>query len=139
MKQITCIDKDGYKNNFLYSLEIEKINDYNQWKFSVIPDDGLCSDFFFFSGETISDEKIKITMMNNHNQEIYSGKGIPERLIEELHIITGKDIVSSSNNPHKKVLEEEYRTPPATKVWQRLVNINRASYNTEDDLFTFIP
>ena len=67
----------------------------------------------------------------------YTGKGITERLIEESANFLELTIISSTSNPNKKVLNTEFRTVPATKVWERLKNQGLASYNEEDDIYTF--
>ena len=91
--------------------------------------------FLFFSAKETADNYIKVTMINNHNQIEYSAKGIPEKIIQELRNLSDKVIISSSNNPLYKSFDEEYRTLPAYKVWNRLIVQGKASYDTEIDTY----
>lgn len=137
MKTITCIDKTGNPHNFKYTYEIDNDDGKRIWKFIIIPEHEIYKDFFFFSAKEITDNQIKVTMINSHNQGAYSSKGIPEKIIEELQLLTGKEIISSSNNPLSKSFLEEYRTPPATKVWERLIAKGLASYDEQMDTYKF--
>jgi hypothetical protein len=135
--EIECIDKDGNVNFFLYKYEINWINNRNVWNFSIIPKEQSWDDFFYFSATEISNDTMKVTMMDHHNRIIYKAKGIPEKMIEELNKITSKKIISSTNNVNSKILFEEFRTPKATNVWNRLKNNNKATFDIDTDIYTF--
>lgn len=85
----------------------------------------------------MDDKNLKIVMMNNHHQEEYIAKGIPEKIIEELSTLSEKIIISSSNKNNYKSFAAEFRTSPATKVWERIVNNGLAEYNDEKDIHTY--
>jgi len=138
MTIITCIDKDGNSNNFKYVLKHENTEDGKVWKFSVIPEDDQFIDFYYLTATEINKNKIKITMINHHNQPMYSAKGITEKLIEVLHSISEMNVASSSNNKLFQSFKAEYRTPPATKVWMRLIEQGLAIYDEESDTFNYI-
>lgn len=138
MTIITCIDKDGIENNFKYSLEVVEDENYKKWNFMVIPANEIFKDFFFFSAQETKEKQVKITMMNNHNQKEYSAKGIPEKLIQTISLITNQPILSSSNISKYKSFEEEYRTPQATKVWERLKKEGKAHYNEQTDTYRLV-
>lgn len=135
MISITCIDKDGQPNNFKCCYEKDYIDYLETWKFTIFPENEIYADFFFLSAQETSDHFMKITMMNNHNQACYSAKGIPEKIIETLQNLSGKTIISSSNNPVYQSFNEEYRTPPATKVWERMKLKGMASYDEQKDTY----
>lgn len=82
---------------------------------------------------------MKITSMNNNGVPELSGMGIPEKLIELVASKFGLEVVSSSNNLSYKKLETEWRSLDANKVWDRLLNQNRAIYNAELDIYTYRP
>jgi hypothetical protein len=137
MSEIECIDRDGNVNVFLYSYKIDDFNNHYVWVFTIIPKGQNYNDFFSFSATEINQDTMKVTMMSHNNKIIYKAKGIPERMIEELNKITRKKIISSTNNPNSKILPEEFRTPRATKVWNRLLNNDRAIFDIENDIYTF--
>ena len=59
-------------------------------------------------------------------------------MIEEAARVLGLTIISSTNNPQKKLLSAEWRTPAADVIWERLITQGRATYNTEDEIYTLI-
>lgn len=60
---------------------------------------------------------MRIVMMNNHGVKEYSGAGIPDYMIPEISKVLEKPLISSSNHA---IENDVYRTPDATKVWERL-------------------
>jgi len=135
---IECTSKEGIKNNFKYKLSRnENFEDRLEWKFSVIPEDENFTDFFYLSAEEVNSETLKVTMINHHNQDIYIAKGIPERIIRELAIISGQRVISSSNKTQYQSFGAEFRTPPATKVWDRIKTIGNATYDSEKDIYSY--
>ena len=59
-------------------------------------------------------------------------------MIEEAANVLGLTIISSTNNPQKKSLSTEWRTPAADIIWGRLIFHGRATYNEQDDIYTFL-
>ena len=135
---IECVDREGIRNNFKYILaKDENSEDRIEWKFSVIPEDEKFADFFYLTAEEINDETLKITMINHHNQDIYIAKGIPEKIIQELSILSEMKVISSSNKSQYQSFESEFRTPSATKVWERIRNFGNATYDSEQDIYSY--
>ena len=130
------IDKEGNTQTFKYNFIKEVLFGREKWHFRVIPEDEFCDDFFYLGATAINKDTLKITGVNRHNQIVYSAKGIPEKIILELGYLSGKKVISSSNNSKSKYFEDEFRTPAAAKVWQRLVEQGLAFHNEETDIFS---
>ena len=137
-KEIVCKDRNGNQNQFKYSLEESEENGKVKWIFRVMPYDMNAPDWFEFAVTVINPTIGKVTVMDNRNMVEYRGKGITENMIAEAAKVLGLTIISSSNNPQKKSLSVEWRTPAADVVWERLRSKGLATYNEEDDIYTFI-
>ena len=136
MSEIECIDRDGNVDVFIYRYEKDKLDNNYIWDFNIFPKGDSNIDSFSFSATEINLNTIKVTMMKHQEEVIYKAKGIPEKMIEELYKITNKTIISSTNNPKAKILAEEFRTPQASKVWERLLNNEKAVYDIKNDIYT---
>ena len=134
--EIIGVGKGGVATTFKYSVEIDNVNGKDVSNFSLIPENEQFVDLFSFSITHINDTTAKVTVMDAHHRPEYSAKGIPEALIKEANLITGKRIISS-----KSYVEEggEFRTQHATKVWNRLVDEGRAEYDNDSDTYTYLP
>lgn len=139
--QMECVDRDGNINKFKYSIEqtIEYSydNDFEKFIFRVMPADFNTDDWFEFSIVKINNATGKVSTMKNNRVPELSGKGITEKLIELAASQFGLTIISSSNNPLHKKLETEWRSIDANKVWDRLQAQNKATYDTELDIYTY--
>ena len=131
--EITCVGKDGQERIFKYHLKESEENGKKKWIFMVVPENLQFYDWFEFSVLDINDNNGKVVMMKHNNRPEYIAMGIPERLIEESHIQLKLTIKSSSNKSNAG----EYRTQPADKVWERLVEKGIAEYNEEADEYTY--
>lgn len=85
--------------------------------------------WFELTLEPFKDRLRSATMLAN-NKAWYRKAGIPEAALRYARRVTGLPIVSSSN----KADEDEFRTPEATKVWERLKP--DASYDPDTDRYT---
>ena len=141
--QMECVDRYGNINKFKYSIEqtieYNDDNDLEKFTFRVMPVDFNTDDWFEFSVVKIDDNAGKISSMTNHGVSELRGMGIPEKLIELAASQFGLRIISSSNKPLHQKLEKEWRTIDANKVWDRLVKQNKASYDTDFDIYTYCP
>lgn len=105
--------------------------------FRVYADPPLATgDFFDIEVEPVdkSEAAFKIVMMNHYCFAEYAGAGIPDVMIPEISRVIGKSIVSSSN---RSAAPGEYRTAHATKVWDRLVAKELATYDAATDRYEF--
>ena len=121
--EIVCTDKNGVPNLFKYSMDESKENGKVQWTFSIMPFDLNANDWFEFAITLIDDKVGKVTVMTNRNLDIYRGKGIPEKMIEEAAKVLGFKIISSTNKDDKKSLSTESRSTAADKIWERLTQL----------------
>lgn len=138
IKTIICTGKNNLQTNFKYWHEKES-NDYgNIWKISVVDEAENYMNIASYRAEEIGDNQLKITVMNNRNSDVFSAKGIPEKIIDELAKISGKTVISSTNKLTAKSIDSEFRTGEATKVWERLVKEKKATYNSNFDIYTYI-
>ncbi len=92
-------------------------------------------DWFDFKIAFLTDGSIKVTDMFV-GKASHRKKGIPDALILEIKRLYNKKVISSSNK--NKLVRSEWRKPPATKVWERLVLKNKANYNSQTDTFELI-
>ena len=136
--EIICTDRNGIQNQFKYSIEESEENGKVKWIFRVMPFDLIATDWFEFAITVINPTIGKVTVMDNRNMVQNKGKGITEKMIEEAVNVLGLTIISSTNNPQKKSLSTEWRTPAADIIWERLITQGRATYNEQDDIYTFI-
>lgn len=91
--------------------------------------------WFDFKIAFLTDGSIKVTDMFVGNED-HRKKGIPDALILEIKRLYNKKVISSSNEI--KLVRDEWRKLPATKVWERLVLKNKAKYNLQTDTFELI-
>jgi hypothetical protein len=136
--EIICTDKNGLQNQFKYSIDESEDSGKVKWIFRVMPFDLNATDWFEFAITVIDPTLGKVTVMDNRNMVQYRGKGITEKMIEVSANVLGLTIISSTNNPQYKSLSTEWRTPAADVIWNRLLAQARATYNEEDDIYTFI-
>ncbi|MEN8169208.1 MAG: hypothetical protein ABFS08_03210 [Pseudomonadota bacterium] len=131
MNKFNCIDKHGHTREFNYSVDKDLSQD--KWTFRVYNIPPLQSgDFFEISVEQINNQEVRIIMMNNYGIPEYSGAGISDYMIPEISQVLGAVVVSSSNlHPSGGV----YRTPDATKVWERLKANGKAVYDSKNDVY----
>lgn len=135
---MTCVDKNGNKNEFKYSFEVGEEEGFQKISYQVVPAEINIDDWFEFSLIRINETTAKIYAMNNNSIPELSGKGIPEKLIEIAASQFNSTIISSSNNPKSKHLETEWRSISANKVWDRLVANNKAKYDSHLDVYTYL-
>jgi hypothetical protein len=69
----------------------------------------------------------------------YRQQGLPEALMRELAVRSGKRIISSSNCKSAHLLRGEYRTIEADKVWRRLCQSGEAIYDRSVDRYVLVP
>lgn len=139
MNEIVCVGKDGLETSFEYSMENATDEVGNEkWVFRVYEINVARTYWFEFSITRVDETTGKVTTMDNMRMPQFMARGIPDRMIEEASSVLELSIVSSSNHPDYKVFENEWRTPNATQVWERLANRNMAAYDVSHDIFTFV-
>ena len=137
--EFECVDPFGNTNRFKYSKELSEDGDFEKVIYRVIPADTDTNDWFEFSVAKIDDTTGKVSSMNNNKVPELRGKGITEKLIELAASELGLHIISSSNKLSSKKLETEWRSIDASRVWDRLVQQNKANYDSELDVYSYCP
>lgn len=138
MTPIKCVGKDGVEREFYYSTEEDTLD--HVWMFRVYKNQNSEGDSGFeVKYKPISDFVWMQAGIYHHGNQEYSGKGIPEVIIPEVSRNRKVLIVSSPSQAQPTEYEENiFRTPDATKMWQRLVNKEIAVYNSNADIFVLL-
>ncbi|GHB54648.1 hypothetical protein [Persicitalea jodogahamensis] len=136
--EIACIGRGEEINYFKYARETSKENGNIKWIFKIKPSDLDETDWFEFSITKINETMGKVTTMLHNYLEVYVAKGIPEKMIEEASQVLNLRIISSSNNPKFKSFGNESRSSGADKVWKRLVEQGKATYDSTTDTYEFL-
>jgi hypothetical protein len=134
MPSISCTGRSGILRTFNYEVTHEPLA--NEWIYRVtaspkIRDGG----FFEMTVAEICSSRVRVVMTNHFNQTEYAGMGIAEALLPEIKVNLGRSVESS---PSKGAVGDVYRTPEATKYWERLRNKNGAEYDGSTDIYTVI-
>lgn len=136
MSELKCIGRDGVARTF--DVRWDKDIFAEKWKFRVVTSPALPGgEAFHLDIEEISEGLGRVVMMNNYGVREYCGMGIPEALLPLASATLGMKLQSSptlgtSSTPGASGI---YRTPAATKVWNRLVNAGKATHLLADDIF----
>ena len=107
----------------------------DEWRYAVHlrwPANEGNDDFFEFAVRADANGGIRVTTMEHHGRAHYSAKGIPDALLVFAAKHLNKVVGSSSNLAGS----DEFRTPAATKVWDRLVARGTAVYDAAADRYT---
>lgn len=136
MVPLLCTDPQNKTANTFY-LEKEESEDYITYfvhkSQKISPKDEWFDATFTYVDENL----IQSTMLSNNSKDCYRGKGITEALFQYVVNTTGKKLISSSNRKEKKNFDNEYRTPCASKVWDRLVKVGKACYDKGEDRYNY--
>lgn len=132
MHTLKCVDKDGKEEFFI--LKSHRSHDEQKIHYSVHTEPAPSSgEFFELTIEDLGNE-FKVVAMFNHGEKAFKKKGIPDALLVYIASTHGKPVCSSrTTGPHG-----EYRTQDATKVWDRLVTNNTASYFPDEDVYRIL-
>lgn len=129
MIQLRCTDKKGNEKIFLLKCEHDSF--LCEFTYHVYSDPlPISGEFFELSVKEVQGE-LQVISMFNHNEPEYKGKGIPDSLLMHIASQSGKRVRSSPTRAPGGV----YRTSDATKVWDRLVSKNLASFSEQEDVY----
>lgn len=134
--QLIARGADGQERTFFCRFEVEELCP-SRLHVRVFQEPTCDGDRWFDTTILEVSPKVgRVVMMAHHDQEEYVARGIPEALIRMLASQRYERIVSSANTT-AATARGEYRTPAATKVWQRLVAAGEATYDASADEFRF--
>lgn len=80
----------------------------------------------------VNPNTVQVEMANHFNRPEYVGMGIPEALLPIVKQELGMQVESSPTRGVANV----YRTPAATKYWERLVAAGGAIYDSVRDVYS---
>jgi hypothetical protein len=128
---IRCTGRDGQNREFGYVVAIVEQNyetTLREWTFHALnPHDP--NRFFEFTVER-RPGWLSTKGMHHHNFEEFVAKGIPEAFILETARLFRQKVCSTSN-----LEDPDFRTIPATKVWERLVARGAAIFHQQRDRY----
>jgi len=127
--KLKCIGKDEIERE--YDLQIkESFEGYPQF---IVTDESIGNEFFELVLKPLDDDSYVVVMINAHG--VYGGCGIPDTLIPFAANHLSTKICSS---PRMDEYGKNWRTPDATKMWDRLVAKGKAEYNNEADIYSVV-
>lgn len=130
--EINCTGRDGEQTTFQCDGEQDQI-DKKKWHFrAYTPPPPEPMEWFDLTVEEINDTTVRQVMINNHTNPAYVAKGIPEELMSKVQKLLEKDVESS---PTISETGADWRTPDATKMWDRLCKKDMATYDEETDTY----
>ncbi|WP_279214938.1 hypothetical protein [Achromobacter mucicolens] len=124
--KLTCISRDNVEREC--SLRVEETDGYPWFKVSH---ESVSNEFFEFILKPLNDRSHMVMMINAHG--VFRGWGIPDAILPFAASYLSTEIHSSPT-----MTPESWRTPAATKVWERLVSVGKAEYNKATDTFRII-
>lgn len=133
MSQISCIGRDGITRIFDYSVSQSA---EGGWTFRVRSDPPPASgDFFELGVEKVGLTTVRVVIASHFLRPEYKAMGIPEALLPEIKRVLSLSVESS---PTSGATTNVYRTPAATKYWDRLKAAGGATYDSKRDVYTVI-
>ena len=131
MPVLACTGRDGVARTFEYRYSREPLS--GEWSVKVTSIPPLPGgDFFEMKLAPIDEETLRVVMVNHFNVPSYVGMGIPDALLPAIKSVLGKNVESS---PSYGTRGNVYRTPAATKVWERLRQMRLATYDPARDIY----
>ncbi len=125
--QLKCIGRDQIEREF--NLRVEKT--YHGYPWFMASHESMIHEFFELVLKPLDDGSHMVMMINAHG--VYGGCGIPDAILPFAANHLSTEIRSSPT-----MSADYWRTPAATKVWERLVAVGKAEYNKETDIYRII-
>jgi len=134
LNKLDCVGADGVHREFLW--RVEKALFEEKWTFRVETQAATTSgDAFELAVELLEDraDTVRVIMMHHYGHPEYKAKGIPDALLPLVRQYLGKNVESS---PSRGDTTGVYRTPAATRVWERLKAAGLADYDPKRDVYS---
>ena len=133
MYSINCVGKDGVERTFVFEAPKKEQTYEGHWEFFVVVKTCIDAIYFFeLRLRQTPEDEFQIIAISHDNYADYVSKGIPDALLPRLSEILGGPIRSSRSDIEGT---NEFRTPAASKMWDRLVNKELARYYAEEDVY----
>ena len=133
MGRFEAMGNDGV-HTFSYEFDFDEAA--KEWHFRVLtvpPPENR--DFFEFTLKILDDTSVRQTSIEHHGSAYYAAKGIPAAVLPIAAANIEKTIVSS---PTFGESSNVFRTPDATKIWNRLVEKELAIYDDKTGIFKLL-
>ncbi|MEA9609082.1 hypothetical protein QY702_22345 [Xanthomonas campestris pv. plantaginis] len=127
--KLKCIGRDQIEREF--DLRIQTT--FENYPRFMVTHESISHEFFELILKPLDDDSHMVMMINAHNA--YGGFGIPDAIIPFAASHLSTELRSS---PTISTDGNYWRTPAATKVWERLVAGGKAEYNKETDIYRII-
>lgn len=138
---ITKIFATDRANNTLdYTVTQHSINEYGYSgiRYMVTRADIPAWKYFEVDTLEVSDTRLMIYMLLNHDHPELTSKGIVKAMLKALSVEFKKDIVSSTNNPALRIGDSEGRIEAMTEAWEKwAIELPNVEYLKEEDRFIF--
>ena len=132
MATLACTGRDNVVRTFEFRYGQEPLSGEWSFKVTTIPPPPH-SKFFEMTLAPIGAQTLRVVMLNHFKFPPYVAMGIPEALLSAAKALLGQDIESSPSSGTQGGI---YRTPDATKVWERLRQRGLATYDASRDVYT---
>lgn len=127
--KLMCVDKNKIEREF--NLRIETT--FEGYPRFVVTHPSIPQEFFEFILKPMDDGSHMVMMINAHGA--YAGLGIPDAIIPFAANHLSTELRSSPTN---SACGNYWRTPEATKVWERLVDSGKAEYDRAADVYRLV-
>lgn len=129
---------DRENNTFEYNVAQQPFSEYGYKGVRYMVSKSGLAGWKYFEIDTlnVSEDRLMIYMLLNHNHSELTGKGIVKGMLKALSIEFKIDIVSSTNNPALKIGDSEGRIDEMTKAWQKwITEFPSIEYLKDEDRF----
>lgn len=124
--KLKCIGRDKLEREFDLCVKVT----FEGYPRFIVTHESTSHEFFELVLKPLDDGSHMVMMINAHG--VYGGTGIPDALIPFAANHLSTEIRSS---PARSKDGNYWRTPAATKVWERLVAAGKAKYNKQTDIY----
>lgn len=135
MNTITCIGRDGIARTFNYTHDEEMHDGRPKWNYQIrVEGQRMEDEFFELSLREIQPGVLQVAVLRNQGAAHLKAMGILDTLIPHLKTELLCQIESSPKNGGPGI----FRTPDATRVWNRLVAKGLATYDASRDVYGLV-
>ncbi|WP_128095837.1 hypothetical protein [Stenotrophomonas sp. HMWF003] len=127
--KLICIGKDSIEREF--DLRIQ--TSFEGYPRFFVTHESMPGESFEFILKPLDDGAHMVMMMNAHG--VYGGLGIPDAIVPFAAGYLSTELRSS---PAMSTCGNYWRTPDATKAWERLVAAGKAEYNKQTDVYRVV-
>lgn len=127
--KLICIGKDSIEREF--DLRIQ--TSFEGYPRFFVTHESIPDESFEFILKPLDDGAHMVMMMNAHG--VYGGLGIPDAIVPFAAGYLSTELRSS---PAMSTCGNYWRTPDATKAWERLVAAGKAEYNKQTDVYRVV-